>query len=297
MGRARLLLVVLLALPLALGAAMLARAMVAKPKAVTVIAAPVAAPTVQVLVATRDLAAGERLSKELLQWRAWPVDGLNAAYISKGAGPAPSADARVKIAQDVSKKAGDVKTALLGDNAIEALTDSVVRMPFTAGEPIVATKLVRPTDSGVMAVSLGAGMRAMSIPLSPESGAAGFIQPGDHVDVVQTRKVEIEGQGSQWAAATVMKNVRVIAIDASTKPDAKAAVTPGSTATLEVSPEQAENIVLARVQGELTLVLRSYADATGPTVEGAMHRASAEAVPIVRVFRPGGQIEQVKVAR
>lgn len=275
---------------------MLARGMVAKPKAVTVVAAPAPAPTVQVLVAARDLAPGERIGKGMLKWMDWPVGGLNPAYISKGAGPAPSPDPKTKIAQDVQKKAGAVTTALLGDNAMEALNDSVIRMPFTAGEPIVATKLVRPTDSGVMAVSLAAGMRAMSIPLSPESGAAGFIQPGDHVDVVQTRKVEVEGQPPQWTASTVMKNVRVIAIDAATKPDAKAAVTPGTTATLEVSPEQAEAIVLSRVQGELTLVLRSYADASGPTVEGAVHRAAAEQVPVVRVFRPG-QIEQVKVAR
>lgn len=274
---------------------MLARGMVAHPKAATVIAAPVS-PTVQVLVASRDLDVGERLSPELVTWKEWPVDGLNSAYISKTAAGAPQGDTGAKVVHAVENKAGAVKAALLGDGAVDALTDSVVRVAFTTGEPIVVAKIVRPTDSGVMAVSLTPGMRAMTVPLTPETGAGGFIQPGDHVDVVQTRRLDGEGQNNAWAASTVMANVRVIAIDAVTKPDPKSPTTAGATATLEVTPPQAEAIILARAQGSLTLILRSYADASGPAVQGAMHRAAME-VPIVRVFRPGGAVEQVKVAR
>ncbi len=289
--------VMALALPLALGAAMMARGMVAgKPKAVTVIAAP-EKPTALVLVAKHDLALGDRMTSDMVEWKAWPIDGLSPTYISKGGVAAPPADANAKLVDDAAKKAGDVKTALLGDAAKEAITGSVVRVPFLAGEPISTAKLVRSGDSGVMAVALTPGMRAMSVPLSPETGAGGFIQPGDHVDVVQTRKMDIADQGAQWVANTVMKNVKVIAVDASTKPDSKVATTQGMTATLEVSPDQAEAIVLARVQGELTLVLRSYADASGPTVEGEMHRAEAAAPPVVRVFRAGAPAEDVRVAR
>ncbi|CAN5158122.1 Flp pilus assembly protein CpaB [soil metagenome] len=297
MGRARLLLVMALALPLALGAAMMARGMVAgKPKTVTVIAAP-EKPTAQVLVARHDLAMGDRITPDMLEWKAWPIDGLSPTYISKGAPPAPPADPKAKLAEEAVNKAGDVKTALLGDAAKEAITGSVVRAPFLAGEPINTAKLVKSADGGVMAVALTPGMRAMSVPLSPETGAGGFIQPGDHVDVVQTRKMDIAEQGAQWVANTVMKNVKVIAVDASTKADSKIATTQGMTATLEVSPDQAEAIVLARVQGELTLVLRSYADASGPTVEGQMHRAEAITPPVVRVFRACAPAEDVRVAR
>jgi pilus assembly protein CpaB len=291
-------LVILLALPLALGAAFVARGMVAqKPKAVTVIAAP-PKPTAQVLVAAHDLAVGDRVTADMLIWREWPVEGLNPAYISKNALPAAPAGDKVKIVEtEAQKKVGDAKVALVGDAAKTALEGSVVRTAMLAGEPVATTKLVRGGDSGVMAVALTPGSRAMSVPLSAETGAAGFIQPGDHVDVVQTRKVDVEGKGAEWVANTVMKNVRVIAIDSSTKADSKAPVNAGATATLEVSPDQAEAIVLARVQGELTLVLRSYADAAGPTVEGVVHRAEAEQVPVVRVFRAGPQPDQIKVAR
>lgn len=296
MSRARLLLVILLALPVALGAAVMARGMVSpRPKAVTVIEPT--KPTVEVLVATKDLAVGDRVTPDMMQWRAWPVDGLNPAFITKGAPAAKPVDQKAKLEQDAAKKAADVKTAIMGDAAKEALNGSVVRTAMLAGEPVVAAKLVRSGDSGVMAVALSPGMRAMSVPLNPETGAGGFIQPGDHVDVVQTRKMDIGTQGSQWIANTVMKNVRVIAIDSNTKSDSKTPVTTGATATLEVSPEQAETVVLARAQGELTLVLRSYADASGPTVQGVIRRAEAEQVPVVRVFRSGGQPEEVKVAR
>lgn len=291
-------LVILLALPLALGAAFVARGMVApkQPKAVTVLAAPKL--TAQVLVAAHDLAVGDRLTPEMVVWRAWPVEGLNPAFISKGGPPPPPADDKVKVAESVAAaRAGDLKVALMGDAAKSAVEGSVVRTAMLAGEPIVATKLVHGGDSGVLAVSLQPGMRAMSVPVTPETGAAGFIQPGDHVDVVQTRKVDIEGKGADWAAGTVMKNVRVIAIDASTKADSKTPVSAGATATLEVSPEQAQAIVLAKVQGQLTLVLRSYADAAGPTVEGELHRPEAEQLPVVRVFRTGGQPDQIKVSR
>jgi pilus assembly protein CpaB len=262
-----------------------------------VIQAPVK-PSAQVLVAKRDLAMGDRLTRDMVEWRDWPAEGVNPAYISKGSPSAPpAADAKAKLVVDAAKKASDVKSALLGDSAVEALEGSVVRVAMLAGEPIAQSKLVRSNASGIMAVALAPGMRAMSVPLSPETGAGGFIQPGDHVDVVQTRKMDINGQGTQWVAATVMKNVKVIAVDASTKADSAKASTAAANATLEVSPEQAEAIVLARVQGDLTLVLRSYADASGPTVEGAMKRAEAITVPVVRVFRSGSPAEDVKVAR
>ena len=199
-------LVILLALPLALGAAFVARGMVAqKPdKTVTVIAP--AKPTAQVLVAAHDLSVGDRITADMVVWREWPMEGVNTLFISKN-GPAPApADDKVKIvATEAEKKAGDVKVALFGDAAKTALEGQVVRSAILAGEPIVAAKLVKGGDSGVLAVTLTPGARAMSVPLSPETGAAGFIQPGDHVDVVQTRKMDIEGKGSEWVANTVME--------------------------------------------------------------------------------------------
>ena len=116
--------------------------------------------------------------------------------------------------------------------------------------------------------------------------------PGDHVDVVQVRKLD----GGVVTSTTVMKNVRVLAIDQSTATSNKGS-TLGATATLEVAPEQDENLVLARAQGELTLVLRSYADVGGPTIDGMMKKAQALiSSPVVRVYRNAAPTE-VKVAR
>ena len=94
---------------------------------------------------------------------------------------------------------------------------------------------------------------------------------------------------------TVMRNVRVMAIDQSNKADPRAMTQQGATATLELSPAQAEDVVLARAQGELTLVLRSYADAAGGTSTGDIQRSPADG-SVVRVFRTGDESD-VKVVR
>jgi pilus assembly protein CpaB len=141
-----------------------------------------------------------------------------------------------------------------------------------------------------MAVSLEPGMRAMAVPLSAESAAGGFILPGDHVDVVQSREVE-GSTGKRFVSGTVLKNVRVLAIDQTTSATNGTAVV-GATATLELSSVQAEVLTLAKVQGALTLVLRSYADSNGPAITVAQNNGNDPAdlafnASVVREFRAG----------
>ena len=294
MGRVRLILISLVALVVALGAAFVARGIAAPkaPKTVVVEAAP-SKPTVQVLTAKRDLTVGERLDASNIEWKSWPEEGLSKAFITDGAG---AATAPTETTQKVAAAAGDAaKTAakVIGASdpgRMAAWFGAVVREPVSAGEPIVERKVVRAGASGVLAVTLQPGMRAMSVPLSAENSAAGFILPGDHVDVVQIRK-GVAGVD----AGTVMRNVRVLAIDQNTRADPKEAAKVGSQATLELTPSQAEDMVLARAQGDLTLVLRSYADAAGPPRTGDIERLPGED-PVVRVFRDGVET-QVKVAR
>ena len=293
MGRVRLVLISLVALVVALGAAFVARGLAA-PKApkTVVVQQTVSKPTIQVLVAKRDLTVGERLDAAIIGWQPWPAEGINAAYVTDGGGAtAAPADSLQKVAAAAGSAAKGAASAMgAGDARISAWYGAVVREPVSAGEPITENKVVRAGASGVLAVQLQPGMRAMSVPLSADNAAAGFILPGDHVDVVQIRR---SAGGVQ--SGTVMNNVRVLAIDQQTRADPKEAAKVGSQATLELSPSQAEDMVLARAQGELTLVLRSYADAAGPTRTGEMQRSAPED-PTVRVFREG-QETQVKVTR
>jgi len=284
--------VLAIALVSAVAAALIVRGMAQsqdKPQPQMIVQAPVANPTMQVLVAKRDLGVGDRLVPDDLNWQNWPAEGLNKAFISRPiteeAGAAGAAKEAVAAA----------KSAVTGDPAKDALTGSVVREAISSGEPITQKKLVRAGEAGVMAVSLEPGMRAIAVPLNTQNAAGGFILPGDHVDVVQSRRVEGGLVPNQLVAATVMRNVRVLAIDQNNTRSQKDAAVVGATATLEVSPAQAESLVLAKMQGELTLTLRSYADAKGPALSGGLAMDNS-GVSAVRVYRDGSSTD-VMVSR
>lgn len=296
MAQSRIVLICMVALVLALGAAFVARGLAApKRRAVAQAVAP-PKPTLKVLVAKRDLAVGDVIGPDSFTWQPWPADGLNPRFIIQGGPIVPAAGADGKLV-DAAKSAADAaKTAVTGDlGPSAALMGSVVREAMAANEPVLASKLVKGGAGGVMAVTLDPGMRAMSVPITAESAAGGFILPGDHVDVVQARKLTPPGGGDMTVATTaVLKNVRVLAIDQNTHPLEKASAQIGATGTLEVTPDQAELLIRSRAQGDLTLMLRSYADAQGPTTEGAARRATADGM--VHVFR-SGQSTDIKVTR
>ncbi len=295
MDRSRLVLISLVALVMALGAAFVARGLAA-PRPRLVALAPVAPPkpTLRVLVARHDLATGDVVGPDSFTWTSWPTEAANPQFITDGAATLPSAGPGAGL-QDAAKGAAVAVASAVrgGPDPSAALMGAVVRQPMLANEPVIASRLVRPGAGGVMAVTLDPGMRAMSVPLTAESAAGGFILPGDHVDVVQTRKDAQEGRPAGPRTATVLRNVRVLAIDQNTHAEKTAAVL-GATGTLEVTPDQAEYLVLARAQGDLTLVLRSYADAGGAAQIAARPPLVSDGV--VHVFR-SGQAVDVKVPR
>jgi pilus assembly protein CpaB len=116
-----------------------------------------------------------------------------------------------------------------------------------------------------MAAILPTGMRAVSTQISPENGAGGFILPNDRVDVILTRRdanAEKGGGGDARTSETVLTNIRVLAIDQNVEEKNGQKVVVGKTATLELSPAQAETLVLSQQIGSLSLALRSVTDAT-----------------------------------
>ena len=288
MGPARVI-ILIVALTAAIGAAVVVRGM-AKGQAQPVVAVAPAAPVVErpmteVLIAKRDLPPGTVLVEEDMAWQAWPKDSMNELFVTKET--TFNADNEKGVAKVAATAAEAAKDAMTGPApGMAGLLGAVVREAILAGEPMTARKLVRPGTAGIMAITLDPGMRAMAVPLSAESAAGGFILPGDHVDVVQSREVENAGGAKRFVSGTVMRNVKVLAIDQATGAEGAAVV--GATATLQVDARQAEVLVLAKSQGSLTLVLRSYADTAGLAQTVAQADTSEDLAfksPEVRVFR------------
>ncbi len=193
----------------------------------------------QVLVAARELKMGELLNPEDLRWQPWPQDAVSEFYVTQ--------ENRPRAREDVE--------------------GVIVRSGLIAGEPITDTKLIRLAKPSVMAAFLRRGLRAVSIKVSPATIAGGFVLPGDYVDVILTANAEVENDnpeagGSKRAlvSETILTSVRVLAIDEAFRPGAAANTGKSRTATLEVSPEQAEVLALAEQGGSLRLALRSVAE-------------------------------------
>jgi pilus assembly protein CpaB len=188
----------------------------------------------KVLVAQRALPVGTIITADSINFQAWPKDMVQDVYFVEG-----EAD-------------------------MQKLLGTVVRNPITAGEPVTKGNLVAPGDRGFLAAALGPGMRAVTIPVSARTGVAGFVFPGDHIDLVLTQTVKGSGDGMALKASeTILKNLRVLATDQSTEQqmvDGKTRVRAFSTVTLEVTPKIAEKIAVAQTIGTISLSLRSIAD-------------------------------------
>jgi pilus assembly protein CpaB len=208
--------------------------------------APVAAtpplPTVDVLVAKDDIALGQTVAVENLQWQTWTEQTASGSFIRRKDRP----------------------------EAVTQIVGSIARMAFIAGEPIREQKLVKANGSGFMAAILPTGMRAVSTEISAETGAGGFILPNDRVDVILSKREKQQSadgpQADFVSSQVVLANVRVLAIDQAPKEkDGQNAVL-GKTATLELSPEEVGLLARARLSGTLSLALRSIADGKPTTV-------------------------------
>lgn len=284
MGAVRIAIIALAALA-AILLAFMVRGMVTPKKPVPVaaaVAAPPPKPMAQVLVAKRDLPVGARISTADLSWQEWPMDALNPTFVTDGAAPA----APTQGAQKVAKQAAQVTQDLvLAQGPMQAFDGAIVKEALARGEPVTARKVLRAGDSNYMAVVLLPGMRAMSIPINAETAAGGFILPGDRVDVLQSRAGP-EGRG--FITETLMRNLRVLAIDQKPEAEKDARAMVGAVAVLEVP--SADTLILARgkAQGEMQLVLRSYADLGGGAGRGVSQRGAGG----MKLYR-GGQVMEI----
>ena len=231
MDRKKLLLLVG-ALIVAIGTAFAARSLFAGAASPQAAAAAKVQMGAKVLVANRALPAGTIITADAMGYQPWPKDLVQDVYFTEDK-------------TDMSK--------LLG---------TVVRLPITAGEPVTQGSLVSPGDRGFLAAALGPGMRAVTIPVSARTAVAGFVFPGDHIDLVLTQTVK-GGLIPLKTAETILKNLRVLATDQTTSQEqveGKTRVKTFSTVTVEATPKIAEKIAVAQTIGTISLSLRSLAD-------------------------------------
>jgi pilus assembly protein CpaB len=184
----------------------------------------------EVLVANVGLTPGQKLTVEQIRWEKWPSASVDPSFITHD-----SANSEEQLVKN-----------------------TVVRAPVLPGQPITRNALVHGDATGFMAATLGEGMRAISIGISTDSSAGGFILPNDRVDVILTRKPE--GSNGRGVAKTILSNLRVLAVDQTYRQEKDTRTVIGKTATVEVSPAQAEAIAAASQSGLLSLSLRPLGD-------------------------------------
>ncbi len=201
-----------------------------------------ARPASQVLVASQHIAAGQRISAASLAWKAWPEQALQPDYITASAMPAATTD----------------------------LDSFMARSEFLPGDPIRRQKLTEGAG-GFLSAALDKGMRGVSVVVTAESASGGFISPNDHVDVVLTRPSTAGVVNSGPHSETILRNVRVLAINTQAvepgslgpSPDQQrgSTFTGQATATLALDPKSADLVVSAAAMGKLSLLLRPAAEA------------------------------------
>jgi pilus assembly protein CpaB len=218
-----------------------------RPATPQVVGAPPPVETTDVLVARKDILTGTKISADSVGWEPWPSKGVSSKFLTKTNDP----------------------------EADQKVAGAFARSTFFEGEPISDAKLIR-TDQGFMSAILPEGKRAVATRIAADTSAGGFILPNDRVDVIMTRQAPNgAGGGTEYITETILNNVRVLAIDQTIEEKDGEKVVVGQTATLELTPQQAQILTVAQQMSDrLTLALRSIADASdkpGTKSEDALH--------------------------
>ena len=218
---------------------------------------PVAGDTI--VVAARSLRFGVELSPSVLHEIAWPEAAAPAGSFKK------------------------IEQVLAGGRR-------VVLTAIEPNEPVLASKITGPGQRATLSSMLDPGMKAITVRVNDVEGVAGFVLPGDRVDVVVTRQLEKNSALSD----VVLQNVRVLAIDqiADERTDKPSVV---KAVTLEVDMTNAQKLTLAAQVGTLSLALRKAGDAEAMNTRlvtlADLHVPDAKAEP------DNGQFSTIAITR
>jgi|KBSMisStaDraftv2_1062788.scaffolds.fasta_scaffold85561_2 pilus assembly protein CpaB len=215
-------------------------------------AQPVALTTVGVLVASSNIEPGRALTPSLVRWQAWPKSTVDSTFLTQEGNPNPD----------------------------QIVKGTVARAPILSGEPLTNTKIVHSESAGYMAATVTPGMRAVAIPITTESGAGGFILPNDRVDVILT--TQVSEQPKIFGAKIFLHNVRVLAMDQTYTQDKDQKTVLAKTATLELSPTQAETVDAAAATGTVSLALRPLGESGSIDVNNSSKHKETQVVSVIR---------------
>lgn len=218
----------------------------------------------EVLVLDGDVAMGSVVG-DRLAWQSWPSATINEGFITRETDP----------------------------NALEELRGAIARVPMYGGEPLRRFKLIGEGQSFMSSI-LPSGKRAVATRIAADTSAGGFILPNDFVDVIMTRRSTESGGADGFVTETILKNIRVLAIDQAIQEDEEGRrVRVGDTATLELSPQQAEIITVAQQMADrLTLALRAVVDTQEVIEEEADYLVSGQGRRgTVRLIKAGEMTE------
>ena len=186
-----------------------------------------------VLVAAHDVAAGIRLDRSMLEVVHWPSDAVLAPAMA----------------------------------SLEEAEGRITNSALLRGEPLLQSKLAAKGETGGLSAMLTEGRRAVTVKVNEIVGVAGFALPGNYVDVM----VHTTDPQNQPVSRIVLERIRVMALAQETGPqENKPRVV--NAVTLEVTPQEAERMDLARSVGTLSLVLRSQSDTAPVVTQGARKR-------------------------
>lgn len=224
---------------------------------------------VKVLTVTRDMNIGYEVRPEDLKWAVWPESGVIPGQFTESSTP----------------------------NAIDEVAGAIVRMPLFANEPVLPQRLVKRGEAGLLPVLMDPGMRAVAIQISTETASGGFILPNDRVDIILTyQQAATPSNGlltDRMVSRTVLRNVRILAIDQAfrTSQEEVQSSSIGRTATLEVTPEEAELVALSQELGSISLSLRpldetAVSSPRNPRFEVMSGDGGSSGITIIRNSQP-----------
>jgi pilus assembly protein CpaB len=199
----------------------------------------------EILVANKKLHMGEKIKPADVRWQSWPEAALFKGVIRR------------------SEQKDEKKLSVY---------DAPLRRTVEAGEPVTEQSAISDAKGAknFLAASIRPGLRAVSVAVRPETAVAGFVGPGDYVDVILSYQPKITGELQQYSAdvvqnyasETILSNVRVLAVDQNVKGEDREAKTV-KTVTLEVTRPGAETLYLAEKMGEISFSLRRMGDKDG----------------------------------
>ena len=221
--------------------------------------------TLKVLVATKNLQSGAALQASDLDWKPWPRQAFSPLFLVEG----------------IRRK--------------EEVVGSVLKESVLLGHPLTMEMLIPRGEMSPLTRALRPGMRAFTVDVPVASALAGLITPGDTVDVIFTYDASQTRGGQDFVSETILRNLRVIAIDQSILHELKSTSKPGKASqtttkhvTLEVTPKQAETLAVSKSLGTLSLSL------THPVVEMNQSVVDGEGTEEVTVLLHGEKQERAK---